>query len=155
MPKDMTPPDNIDIISPAAQQRLLVLEERQVKELAQLENLESVARLMDAQFKIPGLPIPIGLDTIIGLIPGIGDTISLGVAASIVYGAKRLGVGSRHMGRMGYNIFVDWLIGLVPIVGDLFDIGWRGNIKNVTIAREVMEEKWAREREAALYEDDG
>lgn len=155
MPKHMTPLEDIEIISPAAQQRLMALEERQARELVRLENLESIARLMDAQFKIPGLPIPIGVDAIVGLIPGIGDTISLGVAGSIVYGSKRLGVDPRNMGRMGYNIFVDWLIGLVPVVGDLFDIGWRGNMKNVTIAREALEEKWAREREAALYLEDG
>jgi len=152
MPKSMTPTSEFEIITPAAQVKLVELDERQAREAVQLARLESVANVMDAQFKLPVLGLPIGLDTIIGLIPGIGDTISLGVAASIVYSAKRLGLGSRHMGRMGFNIFVDWLIGLVPIIGDLFDIGWRGNIRNVTIAREVLEQKWADERDAIINE---
>jgi len=142
-----------EIISPSAQLRLVELDAQHAKEAAQLERLEAVANVMDAQFKVPVLGLPIGLDTIIGLIPGIGDTISLGVAGSIVFGAKRMGVGSRHMGRMGFNIFIDWLIGLVPVIGDLFDIGWRGNIRNVKIARAVMEDKWTAERDAAKNEN--
>ena len=139
-----------EIITPDAQLRLVELNAKHEVEAAQLAQLESIAKLMDTQFNVPLLPIPIGLDFLIGLIPGIGDTISLGVAGSIVYGSKRMGVGKRHMGRMTFNIFIDWLIGLVPVIGDLFDIGWRGNIRNVRIAREALERRWAQEREAAM-----
>ncbi len=141
-----------EILTPKIQDKLSVWEEEQDLEAHRLTQLEGLAKLMDAQFNIPFLPIPIGLDTLIGLIPGIGDTISLVISSGIVLGAKKLGVGSRDLGRMGFNIFIDWLIGLVPIIGDLFDVGWRGNIRNVKILREVMEKKWADEREQILID---
>jgi len=141
-----------EILTPKIQDKLSVWEGVQDLEARRLAQLESLAKLMDAQFNIPFLPIPIGLDTLIGLIPGIGDTISLVISSSIVLGAKNLGVSSRDMGRMGFNIFIDWLIGLVPIIGDLFDIGWRGNLRNVKILREMMEKKWADEREQILID---
>jgi hypothetical protein len=138
------------IITPAAQIRLDDLVIKHEQEAAQLAQLEALAKLMDAQFNIPLLPIPIGLDTIIGLIPGVGDTISLGVAGYIVFGARRIKMPVGHLTRMGGNIFIDWAIGLIPIVGDLFDVGWRGNIRNVKIAREHLEDRWTNERAAAL-----
>jgi len=101
---------------------------------------------MDTRFKVPFLPIPIGLDTLIGLIPGIGDTISLGLASFIVAGSHRLGIPKRHLSRMGGNMLIDWIIGLVPILGDLFDIGWQGNVRNVKIARAHLEKRWEKER---------
>ena len=150
MPRSNTPISDVEILSPAAQTRLAELDLKHEMEASQLAQLESLAKLMDAQFNIPLLPIPIGLDTIIGLIPGVGDTISLGVAGYIVAGAHRLDMPKTHLSRMGGNIFIDWLIGLVPVIGDLFDVGWRGNIRNVKIAREHLEDRWAKERAAAL-----
>jgi len=139
-----------EIITPAAQNRLDDLEARHEQEATQLAQLESLAKLMDAQFNIPLLPIPIGLDTIIGLIPGVGDTISLGVAGYIVLGAHRMDMPKGQLAQMGGNILIDWIIGLVPIIGDLFDVGWRGNMRNVKIARAHLEARWATERENAL-----
>lgn len=143
-------PDPV-IISPTMQLQLQELDQKHENEAAQLARLEGLANLMDARFKLPILPVPIGLDTIVGLIPGIGDTISLGVSGVIVAGAHGIGVPKGHLARMGGNMFVDWLIGLVPIIGDLFDIGWRGNIRNVKIARAYLEERWIHER-AAIFE---
>jgi len=141
---------DVEIITPAVQARLSILEAKHEKEAAQLRRLESLAELMDAKFNIPFLPIPIGLDALVGLIPVVGDTISVGVSGTIVVGAQRLDVPKRHLTRMAGNMFIDWLIGLIPLVGDLFDIGWRGNIRNVKIAREQLERKWTRERDAAI-----
>ncbi len=98
--------------------------------------VESLARLMDSQFPLPGTKLNIGLDAIIGLIPGIGDTISLSIAGYIIMQSARLGVGSRIIIQMIINIFIDWLIGLIPIIGDFFDIGWKGNLKNAALLRE-------------------
>lgn len=132
--------------------RLKELDAKHEDEKAQLERLESLATLMDARFNIPFLPIPIGLDTIVGLIPGIGDTISLGVSGVIVAGAHRINVPKRHLTHMCVNMFIDWLIGLIPIIGDLFDIGWRGNLRNVKIARMHLEERWAMDRATVLQD---
>lgn len=150
MSRSNTPLSRPEIITPAAQLRLQALDEAQALEAAHLERLEALAKLMDARFTLPILPIPIGLDTIIGLIPGVGDTISLGISGIIVAGSHKLDLPKRHLVQMGGNIFVDWLIGLVPIIGDLFDVGWKGNLRNVRIARASIEARWAEERLAAL-----
>jgi len=150
MPRSNAPHSTAEIITPSAQLRLEELDAQQISEAVQLERLEALAKLMDARFHLPILPVPIGLDTIIGLIPGIGDTISLGVSGVIVAGAKKLGIPNRHLIQMGANIFVDWLIGLVPVIGDLFDIGWQGNLRNVKIARAHLEARWAQDKADAL-----
>jgi len=141
-----------EVLSPDQQLRLTAWQTEQSDQDAQLVKLENLAKLMDARFNLPFLPMPIGLDTIVGLVPGIGDTISLAVAGSIVAGTRRLGVPKHLLAAMCANIFVDWLIGLIPIIGDLFDMGWQGNMKNVHIARRYLEAHWEEERQAVLRE---
>lgn len=122
---------------------------RHAAEREQLERLEALAKTMDAAFTIPGTDIPLGLDTIVGLVPAIGDTLSLGIAAYIASHGIGLKARKRHMVQMSWNVFIDWLIGLVPLIGDIFDIGWRGNLRNVALLRRLTEERWAEERQAA------
>ncbi|WP_418152401.1 DUF4112 domain-containing protein [Litorimonas sp. RW-G-Af-16] len=140
------PIDTPEIIPPDKADALEALEIRQALEYETFLHIQSLAQTMDAQYKIPFLPIPIGLDAIIGFIPGIGDTITLGVAGYIVLRAQRLGIRKRHLAKMGFNIGIDWLIGLIPIIGDLFDIGWRGNLRNAEIVRIRLETRWAKQR---------
>jgi len=155
-PRSSPPPDApltarqkaADIVPPHLAAALDALEVRQAQEWANLNRLEGIATLMDAQFAIPLIPIRIGLDTLIGFIPGIGDTISLGVASYIMYHAKQMGASSGQLIRMVFNSFIDWLIGLVPLIGDLIDIGWQSNLRNTRYLREIMEKKWAKERDA-------
>lgn len=104
-----------------------------------IESIERLARLMDSQFTIPGLPYKLGLDTIIGLIPGIGDTIGLAISGYIIAQAARMGVPKFDLARMGFNVGIDWLIGLIPLIGDLFDWGWKANNRNAAIIREHFE----------------
>ena len=149
MQRTSIPKTEPEILTPEAQRRLREVELRHEGEAARLANLESLANLMDAKFRLPFVPVPIGLDFLVGLIPGVGDTISMGISGYIILGARNLGVPKRHLTQMGGNTFLDWLIGLVPVIGDLFDIGWRGNIRNVTLAREHLERRWEKERAAA------
>ncbi|WP_298915953.1 DUF4112 domain-containing protein [uncultured Algimonas sp.] len=121
---------------------------RHAAERVKLERVESLAKTMDAAFNVPGTNIPLGVDTLVGLVPGIGDTVSLGIAGYIASHGIGLKARKRHMVTMGGNIFVDWLIGLVPVIGDLFDIGWRGNLRNAALLRRVTEQRWAEERVA-------
>ncbi len=100
-----------------------------------VEHVENLARLLDSQFGIPGTKIRLGLDTIIGLVPGIGDTISLGIASYIVLQSARIGVRKRTLLQMTFNIALDWLIGLVPLIGDIFDVGWKSNLRNAALLR--------------------
>lgn len=146
-------PQRTDIIPPHLAKALDALETRQAKDWVSLNQLEGIANLMDAQFSIPFTPIRLGLDTIIGLIPGIGDTISFGVAGYIIFQAKQMGASSGQVLRMVFNSFIDWLIGLVPLIGDLIDMGWQSNLRNTRYLRAVMEAKWAEERDVVLRGD--
>lgn len=105
-----------------------------------VESIEALASLMDSQFRLPGTRIKLGIDTLIGLIPGVGDTIGLGIAGYIVLRGARMGLPKHKLLGMGGNIFIDWLIGLIPIIGDLFDMGWKANNRNARIIRQHYEE---------------
>ena len=101
-----------------------------------IERLDRISQLMDTALGIPGTNIRFGADAIIGLVPGIGDSVTTAIAAWIVYEAHRLGVPRRVLIRMIGNVAIDGVIGAVPVVGDFFDIAFRANRRNVRILRE-------------------
>jgi hypothetical protein len=103
-----------------------------------IARLESVANLLDTAFVIPGTGIRFGFDSLLGLVPGIGDAITTAAALWIVYEAHQLGARPHVLARMIANLAVDGVIGAVPIAGDLFDVAWRANRKNVRILREHL-----------------
>ncbi|WP_376692446.1 DUF4112 domain-containing protein [Wenzhouxiangella sp. EGI_FJ10409] len=98
-----------------------------------LARLQQLSNLMDRAFVIPGTGIRFGLDSVVGLIPVIGDTATVAVSGYIYSFAKKAGVPRRKRLRMAWNIFIDWLIGLVPVLGDAFDVAFKANSKNVQI----------------------
>jgi len=95
--------------------------------------MRRLARLYDAGLRIPGTRWEIGLDPLIGLVPGIGDALGAGVSTYILVQAARCGASGPVLLRMLANIAVDALIGSVPLVGDLFDAAWKANLKNVAL----------------------
>lgn len=101
----------------------------------QLAKLERLSHFMDKAFTVPGTSIQVGADSIIGLIPVIGDTLTISVSGYIYSFAKKAGVPWHKRMRMLWNIFVDWLIGLIPLAGDIFDVGFKANSKNVHIIK--------------------
>lgn len=90
---------------------------------------------MDDLIKIPGLGWRFGLDALIGLIPGFGDTATSLASFYILASAVRYGVPKVTMLRMGMNIGIDYLVGSLPLVGDLFDAWWKSNHMNVELLR--------------------
>ena len=100
-----------------------------------LRELDNIASWMDAKFSVPGTDIRFGLDSLIGVIPGIGDTIGMAVSGYIFHRAVQKGVPHHIKLQMIFNIFIDWLIGLIPLLGDLFDVKWKANIRNVELLR--------------------
>lgn len=88
---------------------------------------------MDRAFVIPGTNIRFGFDSVVGLIPVIGDTLTAAVSVYIYIFARKAGVPGRKRMRMIWNIFIDWLIGLVPLFGDIFDVAFKANVKNIRI----------------------
>lgn len=98
-----------------------------------LTKLQQLSHLMDKAFTIPGTNIRFGIDSIFGLVPVIGDTLSVAVSGYIYSFAQRAGVPWHKRMRMVWNIFIDWLIGLIPLLGDIFDVAFKANSKNVDI----------------------
>jgi hypothetical protein len=103
--------------------------------------LQRVARLaywLDDRFRIPGTRLRMGLDGLLGLIPGIGDTATALVAAYIVLEASRLGVPKGTLARMIANVGIDFIIGLVPLAGDLGDFAWKANRRNARMLHDNL-----------------
>ena len=94
---------------------------------------------MDEGLRIPGTSIRIGLDPIIGLIPGAGDAVGAILAGTIVVEAARTGISRFTLLRMAGNIALDSAIGAVPLVGDLFDAGWKANTKNLALLQRHLD----------------
>ncbi|WP_227816210.1 DUF4112 domain-containing protein [Nitrogeniibacter aestuarii] len=105
----------------------------------ELRKLDRLAWWMDAAFKVPGTKWRVGLDGLIGLIPGIGDLIAGGASAWIVAHAVRLGLPWHVVIRMAGNVALESLVGTIPVIGDLFDMGYKANQRNVAIMREAIE----------------
>jgi hypothetical protein len=99
------------------------------------QSLDQLSRWMDGLFRIPGVGWRFGLDAIVGLIPGLGDTATSLVSFYILASAVRYRVPKITLLRMGLNIGVDYVLGAVPVVGDLFDAWWKSNQMNVELIR--------------------
>jgi hypothetical protein len=100
------------------------------------QSLDQLSRWMDGLFRIPGTTWRFGLDSLVGLIPGVGDTASTLVSFYILAAGVRYRVSKVTLLRMGLNIGVDYVFGAIPILGDLFDVAWKSNQRNVQLLRE-------------------
>ncbi len=103
-----------------------------------LERLEWIANLLDSAVVLPG-NIRVGLDAIIGLVPGIGDTATTLISLWMVKEAHAMGVPNHILARMVGNIAVDSVVGAVPLLGDAFDVFWRSNLRNMKLLRDHFE----------------
>lgn len=100
---------------------------------AQIKHLRNVADWLDSQFAIPGTSIRFGLDSLIGLVPGVGDSLTTIASLYIMAKGYQLGVSIPTMLKMGLNSLIDLAVGAVPLVGDIFDIGFKANKRNVAL----------------------
>ncbi|MFC7499584.1 DUF4112 domain-containing protein [Enterovirga sp. GCM10030262] len=101
--------------------------------------LEAMEGVLERLFVIPGINRPIGLDSIVGLIPVIGDIVTASMGAWLVWEARNLGMSKFDLARMAGNIGVDTLVGAVPLVGDLFDFAFRSNTRNLKIVKRYLD----------------
>src|SRR6056297_1537178 len=104
----------------------------------EIERIDRLAKLLDARFRVPGTPIRFGLDSIVGLIPGVGDLAMAAPSAWMIWRGWQLGVRRRGLVRMGVNTGVDLAVGSIPILGDLFDLGFKANLRNAGILRSEL-----------------
>ena len=111
------------------------LEKRQQKEVQIEEGLENLSHYLDGLFKIPGVGWKFGLDALIGLIPNVGDTLTIFPAFYILIAGVRYGVPKITLLRMAFNIGLDYVVGMIPFVGDAFDFFWKSNKQNMDLIR--------------------
>ena len=101
--------------------------------------LEAAEGLLERLFTVPGLNRPIGLDSIVGLIPVVGDIITASMGAWLVWEARNLGMSKFQLARMAANVGVDTALGAIPLVGDLFDFAFRSNSRNLAIVKRYLD----------------
>jgi hypothetical protein len=98
-----------------------------------LKALRHISRLLDSAFVVPGTEFRIGLDPILGLVPGLGDLTSPLFAMALLWHSRDLGIPRVVQLRMIFNVAIDALVGLLPVAGDFFDFAWKANDRNLAL----------------------
>ena len=112
---------------------------------------EFLAKILDTAVKIPGTPFYIGLDPLLGLIPGIGDMIANLIGTVILILAARLRVPQIVITRMSLNLLINGTVGAIPILGDLFSIWFRSHARNAELLRRAATQPHRETQQARLY----
>ena len=94
-------------------------------------DVKKLSRLMDTQFQIGKFRF--GLDPLLGLIPGVGDFLSLLISGGLVALAARRGISGKLLILMSFNVFLDAVIGSIPIIGGIFDFFYKANTRNIRL----------------------
>lgn len=95
--------------------------------------LARVAWLLDSSIPLPGVKFRVGIDAILGLIPGVGDLLGVLLSSYIVREAARLGAPPSVLARMAWNVAIEGIVGMVPFLGDVFDAAWKANQRNYAL----------------------
>ncbi len=101
--------------------------------------LRRLAWLLDSAVRLPGLKFRVGLDALLGLVPGLGDAAGVVLSGYIVLRSWRLGAPRSVLLRMALNVVVEGVVGAVPLLGDLFDAAWKANMRNVALLEAHLE----------------
>lgn len=104
-----------------------------------VQRMELMAKVLDNAFLIPGTNQRVGIDAIIGLIPGVGDVATTLLSSYVIWEARNLGLSRVAIGRMCSNLAIHATVGAIPIVGDVFDAFFRVNQRNMRIVRAHLE----------------
>lgn len=103
------------------------------------KKLERLAWYLDSSIKLPGFNARFGFDGLLGLIPGVGDTIGALVSSVVISEAARMGAPKVLLVKMAFNVALDALVGIVPVLGDLFDFVWKANQRNVQLLNRYLD----------------
>lgn len=104
-----------------------------------MDRAKKFASWMDDTFAIPGTKIRFGLDSLIGLLPGVGDVATAAAGVWMIVEAVRLRIPLGVLIRMLINLLVDLIGGTIPIVGDLFDLWWKSNRRNADLMQRYLQ----------------
>lgn len=99
------------------------------------DRLDALEHWLDRAFRLPGTSYRFGLDGLLGLVPGLGDTATAALSGYFMLEAWRMGARKRTILAMGKNVGVDWLVGTIPVIGDLFDFAHKANTKNLRLLK--------------------
>jgi hypothetical protein len=103
-----------------------------------LAQVKWLASMMDDRFGVPGTKLRFGMDSVLGLFPGLGDVLTSAIALLIVHHAWQTGASKLTLTRMLGNVGVDFVVGALPFVGDLFDFVFKANRKNARLLEEHL-----------------
>ena len=103
------------------------------------QRIEAMEGMLERLFVVPGINRPVGLDSIVGLIPVVGDVVTAGMGAWLVWEARNLGMSKWQITRMAGNVGFDTLVGAIPFVGDIFDFAFRSNSRNLRMIRRHLD----------------
>ena len=101
--------------------------------------IEAVEKVLERALVVPGTQLRFGLDSVIGLVPGIGDIIAGLLGTYIIWEARNLGMSKWTLWRMAGKVGVDTALGAIPLVGDLFDLAFRSNSRNLRLIRRHLD----------------
>lgn len=118
---------------------------------ARVVRTKRYGRLMDDLFTIPGTRIGFGLDSLIGLVPGLGDAAGTVLSSAILVEAVRARVPIPLLLRMALNLLLDTALGYVPLAGDIADVGFRANKKNARLLEQAIEAGRTHEGSTGAY----
>lgn len=114
----------------------------------ELKKAQRMANVLDSAFRIPVIGIRLGLDSLVGLIPGAGDALMFLASARIIWLGKRMGVPPALSKKMIRNAIADFALGFIPLVGDVADVFFKANQKNVRL----MEKWWLAQNQQRIAE---
>ena len=101
--------------------------------------IEAMEAVLEGMFVIPGTNRRVGLDSLVGLIPVVGDLATAAMGAWIVWEARNLGMSKWQLTRMAANVGFDTVVGAIPFAGDVFDFLFKSNTKNLRIIRRHLD----------------
>jgi hypothetical protein len=117
-----------------------ILDRRDERRARSLAEVESLAWLLDSSIPLPGIGRRLGIDALIGLIPGFGDVVGGVIGLYVVWRASRMGLPGIVVARMLVTTLVDMAIGVIPFLGDVFDFWFKSNARNLTIMRRHLQQ---------------
>lgn len=111
-----------------------------------LRRARVVAHVLDDLVRVPGTSWRVGLDPLLGLVPGVGDWIGWAASLHVVASAARAGADAATLVRMAGNVLLDAVIGAVPVLGDAFDLAWKANDRNLRLLERAVDDPSATRR---------
>ncbi len=111
-----------------------------LEQIKTLNRIRRFSRILDASIGLPFTKFKIGLDPILGLVPGLGDVVTTIFSAYIIVMAARFGLPWRILRQMLLNVGLEFVVGSIPVVGDIFDAFYKSNIRNLGLLEQHLQQ---------------